>query len=230
MRAVIYCRVSLDKMVERGVSLEAQIEKCKAIATVRGDNIVDTIVDGGESAKSLDRPGIQRVLAWVREGKADSIIVAKLDRLTRSVRDLADLLELFNRRGVSLVSVAESLDTRTAAGRFGLNMLISASQWEREQLGERTRDALQFKKSKGERVGNIEYGFRLGSDGTHIEPTADEQAVMKRILRLRKGGLSLRKIADDLNQKGLKTRSGGEWHHVYVGSIVKRHRNVKAAA
>src|SRR6202035_6126825 len=91
------------------------------------------------------------------------------DRLTRSVRDLADLLEVFQRKGVSLVSVAESLDTGSAAGRLVLNIMVSGSQWEREAIGERTRDAMRHKKSKLERVGNAPYGYRLAAGKKHGE-------------------------------------------------------------
>jgi hypothetical protein len=83
------------------------------------------------------------------------VIIAKLDRLTRSVKDLAELLERFNRSGVSLVSVAESLDTGTAAGRLVLNIMTAVSQWEREASGERTRDAMHHKRANGERVGTV---------------------------------------------------------------------------
>ena len=94
-----------------------------------------------------------RLLALVDAGAVDTVIIAKLDRLTRSVADLAELLKRFERRGVSLVSVADSLDTRSAAGRLVLNIMVSVSQWEREAIGERTRDAMRHKRAKGERVG-----------------------------------------------------------------------------
>ena len=91
--------------------------------------------------------------------------MAKLDRLTRSVRDFADLLEIFQRKGVSLVSVAQSLDTGSAAGRLVINIMVSVSQWEREAIGERTKEALRYKKSNMEFVGNCAYGFRLCPSG-----------------------------------------------------------------
>lgn len=90
------------------------------------------------SAKSLQRPGMARLLALVAAGAIDTVIIAKLDRLTRSGADLAELLKQFERRGVSIVSVADSLDTRLAAGRLVLNIMVSVSQWEREAIGERT--------------------------------------------------------------------------------------------
>jgi hypothetical protein len=108
--------VSTEKQAEHGVSLEAQSEKIRAMAVVQGAELADIIVDAGESAKSLDRPGMERLLALVDARKVDTVIIAKLDRLTRHVKDLAELLERFERRNVSLVSVADSLDTRSAAG------------------------------------------------------------------------------------------------------------------
>src|SRR5580693_8604724 len=86
-----------------------------------------------------------RAMALVDAGKVKAVIVAKLDRLTRSVKDLCELLERFERKGVALVSVAESLDTGSAAGRLVLNIMAAVSQWEREAIGERTRDALSHK-------------------------------------------------------------------------------------
>src|SRR5450631_2586414 len=117
--------------------------------------------------KNLNRPGMERLLALVDERKVDTVLIAKLDRLTRSVKDLAELLERFQKRGVSLVSVAESLDTGSAAGRLVINIMTAVSQWEREAIGERTRDAMSHKRNNGERVGNIAYGSRLSSDGKH---------------------------------------------------------------
>ena len=149
MRAIGYVRVSTDKQADRGVSLEAQTEKVRAMAVVHGTDLVDVIVDAGESAKSLNRPGMTRLLSLVDSGAVSTVIIAKLDRLTRSVADLAELMKRFERRGVSLVSVADSLDTGSAAGRLVLNIMVSVSQWEREAIGERTRDAMQHKRING---------------------------------------------------------------------------------
>jgi DNA invertase Pin-like site-specific DNA recombinase len=158
------------KQADRGVSLEAQAEKIRAMAVVHNAELIDIIVDGGESAKSLNRHGMARLLALVDAGEVKAVIIAKLDRLTRSVKDLCTLLERFERRGVALVSVAESLDTGSAAGRLVLNILTAVSQWEREAIGERTRDAMSHKRNNGERVGNIQFGYRLCVDGKHVEP------------------------------------------------------------
>jgi DNA invertase Pin-like site-specific DNA recombinase len=143
MKTVGYVRVSTDKQAERGISLEAQAEKIRAMALVQGAELSEIIVESGESAKSLNRPGMAKLLAMVEGGKVKAVIVAKLDRLTCSVKDLCDLVERFERRGVALVSVAESLDTGSVAGRLVLNIMAAVSQWEREAIGERTRDALR---------------------------------------------------------------------------------------
>jgi len=221
MRAIGYIRVSTDKQADRGVSLDAQSEKVRAMAVVQGAELVDVIVDAGESAKSLSRPGMARLLFLVDTGAVDTVIIAKLDRLTRSVKDLAELLERLTRRGVSLVSVAESLDTGSASGRLVLNIMVSVSQWEREAIGERTRDAMRHKKSKLEFVGNAPYGYRQAADKRHVEPEPGEQAILERIQRLRKGGKSLRKIAEQLNRLKIRTRQGSPWRHEYVARLLK---------
>jgi site-specific DNA recombinase len=118
MKTVGYARVSTDKQAERGISLEAQEAKIRAMATVQGAELIEVIVDGGESAKSLNRPGLQKLMALANSGRVQAVIVAKLDRLTRSVKDLCGLLDLFENRKVALISVAEALDTGSAAGAW----------------------------------------------------------------------------------------------------------------
>ena len=97
MQAIGYVRVSTDRQAELGVSLETQEAKMRAMATVQGADLGEVIVDGGESAKSLNRPGLQRLMALVNAGKVEAVIVAKLDRLTRSVKALCGLLDLFEK-------------------------------------------------------------------------------------------------------------------------------------
>ena len=136
------------------------------------------------------------------------------------MKDLAELLEHFNRRGASLVSVAESLDTGSASGRLVLNIMTAVSQWEREAIGERTRDALSHKKAKGERVGTIPLGYRLAPDGVHLDTEPAERAMLDKIRELRASGYTLRQIADELNRQGLRTRCGSQWRHQYVWGAI----------
>lgn len=221
MKAIGYTRVSTDKQADHGVSLEAQTAKVQAMAVVQGVELAEIIVDAGESAKSLNRPGMARLLAMVDSGAVQTVIVAKLDRLTRSVKDLAELLERFTRRGVSLVSVAESLDTGTAAGRLVLNIMVSVSQWEREAIGERTRDAMQHKRAAGELVGSVPCGHRLAADGVHLEADEAEQRILSQVRELRAGGHTTRSIAAELNRQGFTTRRGTAWRFQYVANTLK---------
>jgi DNA invertase Pin-like site-specific DNA recombinase len=222
VKAIGYIRVSTDQQAERGISLEAQRERVRAMATVQGAELLDVIVDGGESAKSMNRPGLKRVLSLVNTGKVQAVIIAKLDRLTRSVKDLCTLLELFEKCGVGLISVAESLDTGSAAGRLVITIMGAVSQWEREAIGERTREALRHKRSKGQRVGNIAFGFRLAGDGVHVEADPGEQTVLSAIRNLRSAGQMLRGIAAALNRQGHRTRCGSEWRLESVVRVLKR--------
>ena len=220
MIAVGYVRVSTERQAEFGVSLEAQEAKVRAMATVQGAELVEVIVDGGESAKSMNRPGLQRLLAMVNAGKIQGVIVAKLDRMTRSVKDLCGLLELFERRKVALISVAESLDTGSAAGRLVITIMGAVSQWEREAIGERTRDALRHKRANGQRVGNIEFGYRLAPDGRHVEPEPVEQAAIQALRELRANGHSLRATATELTRRGYRTRRGTQWRQEHVRRVI----------
>jgi DNA invertase Pin-like site-specific DNA recombinase len=221
MKAIGYARVSTEKQADFGVSLEAQAAKVRAMAVVQGAELVDVLVDAGESAKSLNRPAMARLLALVDSGAVDTVIIAKLDRLTRSVADLAELLKRFERRGVSLVSVADSLDTRSAAGRLVLNIMVSVSQWEREAIGERTRDAMHHKRANGERVGTVPFGYRMAVDGVHIESEPAEQAIMGRIREMKAEGFTLREIATELNRQGFTTRRGTAWRFQYVADVLR---------
>ncbi|MDR3699304.1 MAG: recombinase family protein [Candidatus Sulfopaludibacter sp.] len=214
-----YCRVSTDK---QDTSLEVQEAKIRAMATLK-DLAVVMIADS-ESAKSLDRPGMARLLAMVDAGEVETVIIAKLDRLTRSVKDLAVLLERFQRRGVSLVSVAESLDTGSAAGRLVLNIMTSVAQWEREAIGERTRAVLQHKKATGKAYTRSVFGFDA-VDGRSV-PNPAEQAVIAKMWELRGQGLSYHGVADRLNAEGIATKRGGVWASQTVCNILE---SVKAA-
>lgn len=221
MKTVGYARVSTVEQADNGISLDVQRAKIDAMATVHGSELVAVLIDGGESAKNLNRPGMAELLALVDGRAVDTVIVYKLDRLTRSVRDLGELLERFEKKNVTLISVSESLDTSTATGRMVLNIMMSVSQWEREAIAERTRDALQHKKSKGQRVGNIPFGYRLADDGQTLEPEPAEQNVCGIVRELRSAGYSLRAIAHELNRQGLTTRKGTAWVYQYVDRIAK---------
>lgn len=217
--AVGYVRVSTEQQAEGGESLALQETKIRAMAEVQGVELADVVVDGGASAKSLVRPGMERVLDLVRSRSVSKVIVYKLDRLTRSVRDLADVLALFERHGVALVSVSENLDTGSAAGRLVLNVMASVAQWEREVIGERTREALASKRSKGQRVGAVPFGFQPGIDGALVE-NLREQTALRLARERRAAGASYQSIADELNRRGHRTRTGRPFAYQNVQNMI----------
>lgn len=208
-RVVAYVRVSTDKQADRGVSLDAQRAKVAAYAELYDLDIVSVVEDAGASAKTLDRTGLQTALAMLRTGKADALLVVKLDRLTRSVRDLADLIETYFASGKSaLLSVSEQIDTRSAAGRLVLNVLASVGQWEREAIGERTSAAMQHMRTRGEYTGGeVRYGYQRTEDGTLVA-VESEQTIIAAAKELRAAGLSLRAVAVELASRGHVGRTG----------------------
>jgi site-specific DNA recombinase len=171
MKVIGYIRVSTEEQAVNGQSLDAQRAKLEAYAALYDLELVDIIVDAGVSAKSLEPARPAGCLAKLRRGEADGLVIAKLDRLTRSVGDWQALIDGYfgDKAGKQLFSVADSIDTRTAAGRLVLNvLLLSVPQWERETIAERTRDALQHKIGKGERCGKVRFGFALADDGKTV--------------------------------------------------------------
>ncbi len=207
-KTIAYLRVSTEKQADKGCSLDAQRAKVEAYATLYDLEIVEVIVDAGESAKTLDRPGLKRALEMLRRRSAEALLVVKLDRLTRSVRDLGELVSgPFAPGKAALMSVGEQIDTRSAAGRLVLNVLASVSQWEREAIGERTSTAMQHMRSSGQYTGGeARYGFRA-AEGGNVEPIESEQTVIARARALAEGR-SLRDVAELLALEGFKNRTG----------------------
>lgn len=224
MRVIIYSRVSTADQADCGVSLEAQVAKLTAYAGVFDLEVVEAIVDAGESAKSLNRPGLQRALAMLKRGEADGLAVVKLDRLTRSVADWQTLIDGWfgERAGKQLFSVGDSIDTRTAAGRLVLNVLMSVAAWEREAIGERTREALRHKIRCNQRCGKIRFGFDLADDHKTLVVNQVEQQAIDLMTSLRAAGRTLRQIATELTSRGIRTKEGGAWTHTAVARILQR--------
>jgi site-specific DNA recombinase len=222
MRAIGYVRVSTDSQATDGVSLDAQTAKVRAYCDLYGIELAGIEVDAGVSASSLDRPGLSRALAALDAGTVDGLVVVKLDRLTRSVRDLDALLtRYFTGAGAkALVSVAEQVNTETAAGRMVLNVLVSISQWEREVIGERTSVAMRHMQSRGEYIGGgVPFGFRVDEAGALVECPA-EQAILSDLRALKARGLTLREVAAELNARGA-FRRGRDWYPMAVSRALR---------
>jgi DNA invertase Pin-like site-specific DNA recombinase len=217
--------VSTIEQADSGISLDAQIAKMQAYARLYDLEIVETIQDPGESGKTLNRPGLQRALTLLKSGKADGVLIVKLDRLTRSIADWQDLIDAYfgERGGKQLLSVNDSIDTRTAAGRLVLNVLITVAQWERETIGERTRDALQHKIRNGQRVGKVRYGFDLATDGVTLLENPGEQQIIAMMRDLRAAGRTLRQIAAELTARNIPSKEGNsQWRHQSIAYILRR--------
>jgi site-specific DNA recombinase len=223
MNVVCYIRVSTEEQATDGVSLKAQRAKVEAYAALYDLTVVAVVEDAGQSAKTLNRPGLQTALDMLNDGAADGMVIVKLDRLTRNVGDWQELIDGYfgEKAGKQLMSVSDSIDTRTAAGRLVLNVLLSVAQWERETIGERTKDALRYKISKGERCGKVRYGYDV--DGKMLVANEQEQAVIRLMVDLRLAGKTLRAIANELTIKGIATKEGNaKWTHTAVAYILKR--------
>ena len=210
-RCAIYTRKSTEHNLDLEFnSLDAQREACEAYIKSQAHEgwrlIPDAYDDGGVSGASLARPALQTLLADVRAGKINTVVVYKVDRLTRSLADFAKLVELFDQFGVSFVSIAQSFNTTSSMGRLTLNVLLSFAQFEREVIGERVRDKIAASKRKGIWVGGpVPLGYRVVDKKLVVVPEAAEavRAIFARYLELG----SIGALIEDLDRRGIRTKS-----------------------
>lgn len=222
MRAIGYLRVSSEEQAVHGCSLDAQDAQIRSYCALYHIDLVKTIIDAGQSAKSLNRQGLQQALAMLDDGSADGIVITKLDRLTRAIKDWAILIERYFSCKASLLSVEDSINTESAAGRVILNLLVSISQWERETIGERTSVALRHRQRQGIHVGAPPVGYR-SENGRLIKDEVELRAVAL-ILRFRKMMMMpYQNIAEELIRLGVPTKRGGRWHPETIRQICRRH-------
>lgn len=218
-RTVAYVRVSTEDQAREGVSLSAQEARIAAYALAMGWDVSEVVRDAGESAKSLQRPGIGKILAGVREGSIERVVVLKLDRLTRSVRDLADLIELCAKHEVGLVSVSETIDTSTAAGRGFVHLLGVFAQWQREAIGENTATALGYKRHRRQVYGHVPFGWHR--EGKKLVEVPVEQEALIEMRRMDADGATLRVIGEMLEARGLRPRRGDRWAPATVRAVLR---------
>jgi site-specific DNA recombinase len=213
-----YARVSTEEQAASGLSLQAQRERIEAYCVARGWHLADIVTDAGASARTLDRAGMRKVRRLMDEGLVDGVVALKLDRLTRSVADLHELLRTSERTGVALVSVTENMDTGTAAGKLMVTMLGAMAEWEREVISERTSAALKVKRSRGERVSR--YAAIGAEDGARGH---EERAALDELRTLMAGrGLTLRAMSAALAERGHRNRAGKPYHASAVKRMVER--------
>ena len=221
VKAVAYTRVSTQEQADSGLSLEGQEKRIAAYCEAREWELVGVISDAGFSGGTLQRPGLQRVLELVKRGEVDVVCVLKLDRLTRSVKDLGTLLETFDKKQVAFSSVSDNFDTSCANGRLILNVLGSVAQWEREIISERTEDALAVKKAQHRRVGELPFGFTLAEDGDALTPNEKQLETVAQVAEWRRAGGSLNGIARQLNALGIATAKGSTWAAQTVKRVLR---------
>ena len=223
MRAVGYCRVSTQEQMREGVSLDAQKERIRSWSKANGYELVEIYVDAGISGKRADnRPGLQRAITHACD-EGCALVIYSLSRLARSTRDAITIAERLKKSGAALISLTEHLDTKSAAGKMVFRMLAVLSEFERDLVSERTTTALAHKRSQGKRVSrHIPYGWDLASDGTTLVENPIEQQVISIIQQCKQEGSSLRGIARELNQRGIRAKQGGRWSHQTILSILRR--------
>jgi DNA invertase Pin-like site-specific DNA recombinase len=217
--AIGYIRVSTEGQATDGVSLDAQRAKIEAWAVLNDYELTAIHVDAGISGKGMaNRPGLQDALADCRKGSA--LVVYSLSRLARSTKDTIEISERLAKSGADLVSLSEKIDTTSAAGKMVFRMMAVLAEFERDQISERTSTAMQFKKSKGELVGAVPYGFELAADGVNLMENAGEQVVIQQAREMKASGLSLRKIAAELARRGFNARNGQAFQSTQIMRMV----------
>ena len=229
MKAIGYIRCSTHEQADSGLGLDAQAERIRAYAALKGLDL-DIITDAGASGgKPLDtREGGQRLLTAIRDRKADAVVLLKLDRGFRNATDCLTTVEQWERKGVALHIIdlgGNAIDTTSAAGRFMLVVLAGAAEMERNLTRERTRSALAVKRANGQRIsGRIPYGYDLAGDGVALIPNESEQAVITDMKAMRSRGMKLQQIAGALTDRGVPTKTGksARWTHQAVARILKR--------
>ena len=218
MKAVGYIRVSTQGQAEEGVSLDAQKAKIEAWCMANDYQLTAIYEDAGISGTKSDREGLQQAMG--NTSKGDALVVYSLSRLTRSTKDMLRLSEELERRGTDLVSLTEKIDTTTAAGKMVFGMLAVLNEFERDQIAERTKAALSYKKANGEKYAPVPFGYRE-VEGRLVE-VKREANIVAEILAKREQGSTLAAIADNLNTRGIEGKRGGRWYASTVAYLIKR--------
>jgi len=226
MKVFGYLRVSTDQQVESGLGLEAQQNAILDYAHKLGENVSEWFRDEGLSGSlSLEkRPGMLNSISTLKKG--DLLIVAKRDRLGRDPLVVAMIESAIARKGARIVSAAgEGTENNDPSSILMRRMIDAFGEYERLIIKARTKSALQAKKSKGQRVGHIPFGYRLADDKIHLIQDNHEQEVIKNIKELHKNGISIRAAAAVLNEKQILNRGEAQWNHASLHRILKNVKN-----
>jgi len=232
-KAVCYVRVSTMEQATQGVSLEAQEEKLIAYCKMYGLEIVKIIKEEGISAtKPLkDRPGGKELMGLVNSRKVNNVVALKLDRLFRNAEDALHVTRDWDSKGVSLHLVdmgGQVINTKTAIGRFFLNMMAGFAELERNMIAERTAMALEHKKRNLEPYAPTPLGYTRINDT--LKKNDEEWEIVNLIFQLRSEKISYAKIAEELNNRGIPGKRGGKWYgstvrYVFQNDLYKKEVN-----
>jgi site-specific DNA recombinase len=221
MKAAIYVRVSTAEQAAEGYSIRAQTDRLKAYCVSQGWDIFEFYVDDGYSAKDTNRPNLKRMIKHIEEGLIDCVLVYRLDRLTRSVRDLYTILETFDKYDCKFKSATEVYDTTTAMGRMFITIVAALAQWERENTGERIRMGMEQKAREGSWVINqAPYGYEIDKENKTLIVNDQEAVIVKRIYDDYLNGKTMKKIAIEFNKSNISTKTGAIWNDFKVKYIL----------
>ncbi|WP_306009378.1 recombinase family protein [Bacillus sp. MMSF_3328] len=210
MRCAVYVRVSTEEQAKHGYSIPAQIEKLEAYCLSQGWDLKEKYIDEGYSAKDLNRPKFEKMMEQVKSGNIDVILVYRLDRLTRSVVDLYEILKVLDENNCMFKSATEVYDTTNAMGRLFITLVAAIAQWERENLAERVRFGLEKKIKSGKWKGGMApYGYKMVDKNLIVNE--EEVSVVKTIFESSRN-FGFYTVAKQLTEKGYPTRKGGNWH------------------
>jgi site-specific DNA recombinase len=217
MRAALYPRVSTEEQFKEGYSIDAQLDKMRAFCFSQGWTIYQEYVEEGKSGKDLDRPQMKKLLSELEQ--FDVVVVYKLDRISRSVSDINYLLETFEKNKVSFRSVTEPYDTTTSQGKLLVNIFASLAQFEREQIAERVKFALDRKVEGGERAGSpAPFGYDLDKGKLIINK---EEAEWVKIIFNESRYKGKRSVCELLNSSGVKSKNGNYWNDSMVTYLIE---------
>jgi DNA invertase Pin-like site-specific DNA recombinase len=207
VRVLGYVRVSTEEQADSRAGLEAQRAAIQRECERRGWQLVDVVEDAGYSPKDLRRPGVRAALEELERGRANALVVAKLDRLSRSMLDFTAVMAKAQKQGWALVALDCAVDTTTPAGEAMAHVLATFAQFERRLIGQRTREALAVKRKERIRLGR---------------PQSISPKLARRIRTMRSRGMTLQAISDKLNAEGVPTpRGGSTWRPTSLRAVLR---------
>jgi len=220
MKAIGYCRVSTEDQVRHGISLDAQKAKIKAWAEVNDADLFAVHVDEGISGhRTSNRPGLQAAVADACREKA-ALVVLSLSRLARNTKEALELSERLDKYGADLVSLSEKIDTSSASGKMIFRLLSVLAEFERDLVAERTKSAMAYARKQMRCIGNIPFGYDE-VDGMLIENEAEQNTLLL-MNALRSNNLSFRKIGKELEDRGIRTKTGKTcWHPKVIRGLLQ---------